>query len=113
MKILLLVEPAIYLLVLGDHQQWKSGDFRAKISGQIVGQKIGQFPKFMQNNEKTTVFQGFKPQKRSFFGRSDRTRTCSILLPKQARYQLRHTSKCVYKWSNSDLFHKWSNSWSK
>ena len=26
------------------------------------------------------------------FGRSDRTRTCSILLPKQARYQLRHTS---------------------
>ena len=26
-------------------------------------------------------------------GRSDRTWTCSILLPKQARYQLRHTSK--------------------
>ena len=26
-------------------------------------------------------------------GRSDRTRTCSILLPKQARYQLRYTSK--------------------
>ena len=25
------------------------------------------------------------------YGRSDRTRTCSILLPKQARYQLRHT----------------------
>ena len=28
-----------------------------------------------------------------YFGRSDRTRTCSILLPKQARYQLRYTSK--------------------
>ena len=33
------------------------------------------------------------PQGQFFFcGRSDRTRTCSILLPKQARYQLRHTS---------------------
>ena len=31
---------------------------------------------------------------RSFlFGRSDRTRTCGILLPKQTRYQLRHTPK--------------------
>ena len=31
--------------------------------------------------------------KTSFFvGRGDRTRTCGILLPKQARYQLRYTS---------------------
>ena len=69
-KIVFEVEPAIYLSVWGDHRRWKLGDFRAKISGQIVGQKIEQFPKFMQNNEKTTVFKGFKPQKRSFFGRS-------------------------------------------
>ncbi len=27
-----------------------------------------------------------------FFGRGDRIRTCDILLPKQARYQLRYTS---------------------
>ena len=27
-----------------------------------------------------------------FVGRGDRTRTCDILLPKQARYQLRYTS---------------------
>ena len=27
------------------------------------------------------------------YGRSDRTRTCGILLPKQTRYQLRHTPK--------------------
>ena len=46
----------------------------------------------VQNDEKTTVFKGFKPQKRSIFGRSDRTRTCSILVPNQARYQLRYTS---------------------
>ena len=39
-------------------------------------------------------------QENGFFGRSDRTRTCSILLPKQARYQLRYTSKyLVYKMS--------------
>ena len=35
----------------------------------------------VQNDEKMTVFKGFKPQKRSVFGRSDRTRTCSILVP--------------------------------
>ena len=27
----------------------------------------------------------------SFFGPSDRIRTCGLLLPKQARYQLRYT----------------------
>ena len=36
------------------------------------------------------------PKRRMFglfsCGRSDRTRTCSIVLPKHARYQLRHTS---------------------
>ena len=55
-KIMFEVEPAIQLSVWGDHKGWKSSDFRAKISGQIVGQKTEQFPKFMQNNEKTTVF---------------------------------------------------------
>ena len=33
-----------------------------------------------------------RPRSALLRGRSDRTRTCSILLPKQARYQLRHTS---------------------
>lgn len=37
-KIMFVVEPAIYLSVWGDHRQCKLGDFRAKISGQIVGQ---------------------------------------------------------------------------
>ena len=31
----------------------------------------------------------------SLFGRGDRIRTCDILLPKQARYQLRYTSFCI------------------
>ena len=39
-----------------------------------------------------------RPHMRSFlFGRSDRTRTCGILLPKQTRYQLRHTPNDKYK----------------
>ena len=33
-----------------------------------------------------------RPERRSFlYGPSDRIRTCGILLPKQARYQLRYT----------------------
>ena len=39
---------------------------------------------------------------RPAFGRSDRTRTCSILLPKQARYQLRHTSEMTYRYYSND-----------
>ena len=31
-----------------------------------------------------------------FSGRSDRIRTCGILLPKQARYQLRYTRISVF-----------------
>ena len=31
-----------------------------------------------------------------FYGRSDRVRTCGIEVPNFARYQLRHTPKCVY-----------------
>ena len=38
--------------------------------------------------QKTTVI---LPKLRWFRGRSDRIRTCGILLPKQARYQLRYT----------------------
>lgn len=38
--------------------------------------------------QKTTVI---LPKLRWFLGRSDRIRTCGILLPKQARYQLRYT----------------------
>ena len=55
--------------------------------------KISAKSEIVQNTEKMTVFKGFKPKKRSIFGRSDRTRTCSILVPNQARYQLRYTSK--------------------
>lgn len=54
--------------------------------------KFSAKQEIVQNIEKMTVFKGFKPQKRSVFGRSDRTRTCSILVPNQARYQLRYTS---------------------
>lgn len=54
--------------------------------------KFSAKQEIVQNIEKMTVFKGFKPQKRSAFGRSDRTRTCSILVPNQARYQLRYTS---------------------
>ena len=32
----------------------------------------------------------------SNFGPSDRIRTCGILLPKQARYQLRYTRLCIF-----------------
>ena len=38
---------------------------------------------------------GRKPHFRLIFGRSDRIRTCGILLPKQARYQLRYTPKNI------------------
>ncbi len=31
------------------------------------------------------------------FGPSDRIRTCGILLPKQARYQLRYTRICTFQ----------------
>ena len=37
----------------------------------------------------SAVFQGFGP--------SDRIRTCGILLPKQARYQLRYTRICTFQ----------------
>ena len=49
--------------------------------------------KIVQNDEKTTVFKGFKPQKRSFFGRSAETRTPCLLVPNQALYQMSYTSK--------------------
>ena len=41
------------------------------------------------------------------FGRSEVTRTPGILLPKQARYQLRYTPIVIKLWSC-----KWSNLWS-
>ena len=56
------------------------------------GQNFLRNKKLCRILKKMTVFKGFKPQKRSVFGRSDRTRTCSILVPNQARYQLRYTS---------------------
>ena len=31
------------------------------------------------------------------YGPSDRIRTCGILLPKQARYQLRYTRICTFQ----------------
>ena len=36
-----------------------------------------------------------EPNGSLFFGPSDKIRTCGILLPKQARYQLRYTRKSV------------------
>ena len=41
------------------------------------------------------------------FGRSEGTRTPGILLPKQARYQLRYTPIVIKLWSC-----RWSNLWS-
>ena len=43
----------------------------------------------------------------SLLGRSEVTRTPGILLPKQARYQLRYTPIVIKLWSS-----KWSNMWS-
>ena len=36
-------------------------------------------------------------------GPSDRIRTCGILLPKQARYQLRYTRICTFQSSSMRL----------
>ncbi len=36
-------------------------------------------------------------------GPSDRIRTCGILLPKQARYQLRYTRICTFQRGNMRL----------
>ena len=46
------------------------------------------------------------------YGRNDRIRTCDIVVPNHARYQLRY----IPKWENIRFFSllsKWSNLWSK
>lgn len=55
--------------------------------------KFSAKSEIVQNIEKMTVFKGFKPQKRSFFGRSAETRTPCLLVPNQALYQMSYTSK--------------------
>ena len=47
----------------------------------------------------------FKSCKNTRYGRSDRIRTCGILLPKQARYQLRYTPK-IHNSIITDLYYK-------
>ena len=65
------------------------------------GQNFLRNKKLCRILKKRPFFKGFKPQKRSVFGRSDRTRTCSILVPNQARYQLRYTSMVKNLWNCS------------
>ena len=43
------------------------------------------------DNKNDECSQGIKSYKNTRHGPSDRIRTCGILLPKQARYQLRYT----------------------
>ena len=45
----------------------------------------------MTHKERRVFLQPFKCYKNTRHGPSDRIRTCGILLPKQARYQLRYT----------------------
>ena len=55
--------------------------------------KFSAKSEIVQNDEKMTVFEGFKPKKRSIFGRSAETRTPCLLVPNQALYQMSYTSK--------------------
>ncbi len=48
------------------------------------GKTLEKHKKLTESGGKTSAFG-------QNFGRSDRIRTCGILLPKQARYQLRYT----------------------
>ena len=58
-KIVFEVEPAIYLSVWGDHRRWELGDFMAKISGQIVGQKNWKIPEIYAKQRKNDRFLRF------------------------------------------------------
>ena len=54
----------------------------------------------------TPIFQGISVVLPKLYlgGRSDRSRTCGILLPKQARYQLRYTPRLLnIRWENTML----------
>ena len=70
----------------------------------IVSNKIGTG--LQLENRKASLLCGFCAVK-PLFGRSEVTRTPGILLPKQARYQLRYTPIVIKLWSC-----KWSNLWS-
>ena len=50
-----------------------------------------------EHRKRTAVAIHIVSQLRFLFGRGDRTRTCGILLPKQARYHLRYTSIFLYQ----------------
>ena len=63
----------------------------AQLGARVVWdhQAAGSIPVTRTKNADLTA----KSSRIGNFGRSDRTRTCSILVPNQARYQLRYTSK--------------------
>ena len=55
--------------------------------------KKGQKPLF--GNKKAIILIFFVSILWFLYGRDDRTRTCGIVLPKHARYQLRHISEII------------------
>ncbi len=49
----------------------------------------------LQKKHKKSSVHNIKSVMNTRYGPSDRIRTCGILLPKQARYQLRYTRICI------------------
>ena len=49
----------------------------------------------LQKKHKKSSVHNIKSVMNTRYGRSDRIRTCGIDVPNVARYQLRHTPKCV------------------
>ena len=51
----------------------------------------------LQKKHKKSSVHNIKSVMNTRYGPSDRIRTCGILLPKQARYQLRYTRICTFQ----------------
>ena len=51
----------------------------------------------LQKKHKKSSVHNIKSVMNTRYGPSDRIRTCGILLPKQARYQLRYTRICTFR----------------
>ena len=51
----------------------------------------------LQKKHKKSSAHNIKSVMNTRYGPSDRIRTCGILLPKQARYQLRYTRICTFQ----------------
>ena len=51
----------------------------------------------LQKKHKKSRVHNIKSVMNTRYGPSDRIRTCGILLPKQARYQLRYTRICTFQ----------------